>query len=720
MKTLTLIMAMCCGVLAANAQNAADSITAYPFPLDSIDEQHLSEAVVRGHLPHTRMKGDAIVTKITGSALEKVGTAHDMLRHVPGIIRKGDDLEVIGRGTPIYFINGRQVRDLDELKRLQSDEVASVEVITNPGALYDATVTAVVRIRIVRRQGDGFGFNLFAKDEQSLRTDRNDPEAQLDMNYRYRDFDVFASVKEWQYRTGQWSDLGQITTDAAGEKELFRYDGNMENLWRGVGTHLSGGFNWQINERHSFGAKADYAVTTRSDMHEWMYMERRESGVLKETVISDGATWGLNPNNVLVNAYYNGQVGKMNIDFNTDMFFSDDNSRQQLAEDASTTDRDVTSLKKASNNMVATKLVLSYPIWKGQLMLGTEETFVRRDNLNASTGTGLPDSQSKVKDDTYAAFVQYAFSIGQRTNISAGLRYEHAAFDYNEIFNAAENLNRCYDNFFPSFSASTVVGKVNLSLSYASRTKRPSFWELNNSLSYHNRYVVQQGNAKLKPSTEHTVGLNAMYKFLTIGANYSHYTDLVCSWSTPMDDNGMVLVSYRNLDKPQHQLNVFAAAGRTWGCYSPTWTVAVVKQWLTLDFDNGSRSFDKPLWVFNANNAFRFKHGWQIEANSEFHSKAHYSNVRLARHYWAMETALQKSFLKNDALTLRLSWQDMFRKLRNDVYIYYGSYSIYQTFAQDYNRLVFTLRYNFNTARSKYKGSGAGQDARNRIGSTAR
>lgn len=720
MKSLIAIMAMCTGVLAASAQNAADSITAYPFPLDSIDEQHLGEAVVRGHLPHTRMKGNAIVTKITGSVLEKVGTAHKMLRHVPGIIRKGDDLEVIGRGTPIYYINGRQVRDLDELKRLQSDEVANVEVITNPGALYDATVTAVVRIRTVRRQGDGFGFNLFAKDEQSLRTDRNDPEAQLDMNYRYRDFDVFASVKEWQYRTGQWSDLGQITTDAAGEKELFRYDGNMENLWRGVGTHLSGGFNWQVNERHSFGAKADYALTTRSDMHERMYMERRELGVLSETVSSDGSTWGLDPSNVLVNAYYNGQAGKLNIDFNTDMFFADDNSRQSLAEDASTTDRDVTSLKKASNNMVAAKLVLSYPIWKGQLMFGTEETFVRRDNLNASTGTGLPDSQSKVKDDTYAAFVQYAFSIGQRTNISAGLRYEHASFDYRELSDAAENLNRCYDNFFPSFSASTVVGKVNLSLSYASRTKRPSFWELNNSLSYHNRYVVQQGNAKLKPSTEHTVGLNAMYKFLTVGANYSHYTDLVCSWSTPMDDNGMVLVSYRNLDKPQHQLNVFAAAGRTWGCYSPTWTVAVVKQWLTLDFDNGSRSFDKPLWVFNANNAFRFKHGWQIEANSEFHSKAHYSNVRLTRHYWAMETALQKSFLKNDALTLRLSWQDMFRKLRNDVYIYYGSYSIYQTFAQDYNRLVFTLRYNFNTARSKYKGSGAGQDARNRIGSTAR
>lgn len=142
----------------------------------------------------------------------------------------------------------------------------------------------------------------------------------------------------------------------------------------------------------------------------------------------------------------------------------------------------------------------------------------------------------------------------------------------------------------------------------------------------------------------------------------------------------------------------------------------MVKQWLTLDFDNGSRSFGKPMWVFNANNAFRFKHDWQIELNSEFHSKANYSNVELVNNFWALETAVQKSFLKNKALTLRLSWQDMFRKGNNNVFIYYGSYNINQTNVMDFNRLVFTVRYNFNTARSKYKGSGAGKDAINRIG----
>ena len=702
--------------ITAKAQNELDSLA-----LDSIlTIYELQEVVVKGQLPNTRLKGNAMVTKISGSVLEKAGTAQDVLRKVPGMIKKGDDLEVIGRGTPVYYINGRRVHDTDELKRLMSDEIADVEVIANPGAMYDATVSAVVRIKTVRRQGDGFSFNTFAKSEQSLRSGKNDPEAQINVNYRFGGFDVFASAKEWQYRTHQWSDLGNITTESRTGAELFRYDGNLNHEWTGVGTHLNTGFNWQINDRHSIGAKIDYAISTKADTDEALSMVKHDCGTLVETVNSNGKKWSENPHNILVNAYYNGNIGKLNIDFNTDMFFSRDNEHQSMMEDASTTNRDVEAVSNSKNNMVATKLVLSYPVWKGMLIAGTEETFVGRENTNVSTGTGLANSASKVKDNVYAGFLQYGMAIDQSTSLNVGVRYEHAYFDYKDILEGVDNLNRMYDNVFPSASISTKIGKASFSLSYASRTQRPSFWQLSNAMSYHNRYVFQQGNSKLKPSTEHTLSLTSMLGMFNVGANYSQFNDLVCSWSEPINDEGTVRVSFKNIDKPQRQLNLFAVASHTWGCYTPSWTVAFVKQWLTLDFDNGSRSFNKPMWVFNAANAFRLPHKWQIELNSEFHSKSHYSNIELMNNYWSLETAVQKSFLKNDALTLRLAWQDMFRRGNNDVYVYYGSYSVYQTNRMDFNRIIFTLRYNFNTARSKYKGSGAGKDARNRIGSSAR
>ena len=158
-----------------NAQTTTPQPTTIDsLALDTMNIHQLQEVVVKGQLPYTRLRGDAMVTRITGSVLEKAGTAQDVLRKVPGIIRKGEDLEVVGRGTPVYYINGRRVRDLDELKQLMSDEIANVEVITNPGAAYDATISAVVKIKTVRRQGDGFSFNVFGKSEQSLRTASND------------------------------------------------------------------------------------------------------------------------------------------------------------------------------------------------------------------------------------------------------------------------------------------------------------------------------------------------------------------------------------------------------------------------------------------------------------------------------------------------------------------------------------------------------------------
>ncbi len=117
------------------------------------------------------------------------------------------------------------------------------------------------------------------------------------------------------------------------------------------------------------------------------------------------------------------------------------------------------------------------------------------------------------------------------------------------------------------------------------------------------------------------------------------------------------------------------------------------------------------MWVFNAFNAARLKRGWQLELNSEFHSRSN---------YWALETAVQKTMLPNDALTIRLAWQDMLQRGNNDVFVDYGSYVISQTNKMDFNRVILTVRYSFNAARSKYKGTGAGKDAISRIGSTAK
>lgn len=116
----------------------------------------LGEVVVKGTIPVTRIKGDAMVTTIENSVLADVGSAKDVLSKVPGLVLKkgemSDAFEVLGKGAPLIYINGREVRNQSELEQLNSDEIKNVELITNPGARYDASVKAVVRIQTVKRQ----------------------------------------------------------------------------------------------------------------------------------------------------------------------------------------------------------------------------------------------------------------------------------------------------------------------------------------------------------------------------------------------------------------------------------------------------------------------------------------------------------------------------------------------------------------------------------------
>ncbi|WP_294454009.1 carboxypeptidase-like regulatory domain-containing protein, partial [uncultured Bacteroides sp.] len=85
------------------------------------DAQMLGEVVVKGNLPVTRMKGDAMVTSVENSVLSKVGSANDVLTKIPGITKKQDAFEVFGKGTPLIYINGRKLHDLSELEQLNSD-----------------------------------------------------------------------------------------------------------------------------------------------------------------------------------------------------------------------------------------------------------------------------------------------------------------------------------------------------------------------------------------------------------------------------------------------------------------------------------------------------------------------------------------------------------------------------------------------------------------------
>ena len=145
------------------------------------DAQLLGEVVVKANLPITRAKGDAMVTTVAGTLLEKAGNANDLLDKIPNVSAGGGSVNVFGSGQAEVYINGRKMRNASELEQLSSDNIKSVEVVHIPGARYDAEVKAVVRILTKRPQGEGFGFNNITSTNYQWEWSFNE---QFDFNYR--------------------------------------------------------------------------------------------------------------------------------------------------------------------------------------------------------------------------------------------------------------------------------------------------------------------------------------------------------------------------------------------------------------------------------------------------------------------------------------------------------------------------------------------------------
>lgn len=104
------------------------------------DAQQLGEVVGKADLPKTRVKGNAMVTTVTGSVLENAGIGNDLLDKIPGLSAEDSSVNVFGSEAGEIYINGRKMRNNSELDKLSSDNIKSVEVLRHPDARYDASV----------------------------------------------------------------------------------------------------------------------------------------------------------------------------------------------------------------------------------------------------------------------------------------------------------------------------------------------------------------------------------------------------------------------------------------------------------------------------------------------------------------------------------------------------------------------------------------------------
>jgi hypothetical protein len=660
----------------------------------------LGEVVVRGNLPKIQLKNDALVATVQNSVLSKAGTANDVLKRLP--LLTGDDgvFSVFGKGEAKIYINNREMRDVSELDNLNSADIKDVEIVVNPGARYDATVKAVIRINTARKAGDGFGFDLRSSYFQSQNTDLTD---QLNMNYRKDGWDVFGTLKYYKNSSLQDSKIWQETyVDTLWRQENTLYSTGTSQTLTGIV-----GLNYEFSQKQYAGIKYTHNAFLSNKWTSTMNSTVYADNIFYDKWSSEDTGSAHNKPAHRLNGYYNGSFGNLNIDFNTDFYTNKQHSSSETTETSQEYDnRKVNSENNVENRLIATKLILTYPVLGGQFSLGNEYTNTHRTDEYLTEQNIVPSSNTTIHEENSSFFAEYSrkFSFG---NVGAGLRYENVNSEYFSNEEQMDDQSRKYDQWFPNFSFGTQLKNVNLQLSYTAKTQRPTYRQLSGNVYYGNRFTLQTGNPFLKPSVIRDITLTGAWKFLQLMVSYKNEKDAIIYWTEQLEENPAVSVlAYRNLEELP-SLTTFFIASPTFGIWTPQLSVGFIKQWLTITTNNEPIKLNKPLPIVSLNNSFRLPKEYLFTFDAHYQGKGNYQNVYLTENQYVLNAGITKSFL-NNSLRIELKGNDLLYKRKEGNLLYNHQMQLYQVNRFDSREIELTVRYNFNTAKSKYKGTNAG------------
>ena len=671
------------------------------------DAKMMKEVVVKGNAPLHKMTTEGLQTNIENSILSKLGTCEDVLTHVPGLTKKKDGYEVFGRGTPIIYINGRQMRDATELERLKSSDIKSVEVITNPGSKYNAAVRAVVKIRTKKAIGDGFGFDVRSAYYQSENVDLSE---QLNWKYRHKHLELFGTHGYSLDNSLEHS----TTTTIVHADTLWQQDFTQKVPDKNSIVKNTIGADYQLNDSNSVGIKYMINFPHNFPLSVFLSSDVTANGTFYDHINTFATCKQSHRPSQFINLYYVGKIGKMDIDFNADYLYNKQNNHTTSREESrNKTSRTVTSDNQERNRLFASKLTLGYPVLGGNLSVGAEYTYTNRNDTYSNPENYVPSSSAQLKESNIAPFMEYKHQLSI-CQLTAGLRWEAVHFNYYENGQHIANQSRSFSNLFPSISVATQLGDLQMQLSYAARTCRPSYRQLSNNVTYGNRFLMQSGNPLLQHEYIHDISLGAMWKFIQFGISYNDRRHAIVFWSEQDSHNSAISrLTYTNLPSIK-TISTQLAFSPTIGIWTPEFTALMKKQWLTLHTSTKTYKLNKPIWQFSFNNTFDFGKGWLLSMESYLVTKGDGEIASLVSNRGSLDINLTKSFLK-DRLALRIGGTDLFHTQKEGGISYTESMETQYIGTYDSRQFVLTVTYKFNTSRSKYKGTGAGQAEKNRL-----
>jgi hypothetical protein len=649
---------------------------------------NLQNVAVVARKPIIEVKADKTILNVEGTINSTGQDALELLRKSPGVtLDKDDNISLSGKNGVQIYVDGKPTplggADLTAyLKTLQSSQIESIEIITNPSAKYDAAGNAgIINIRLKKNKAygtngsanAGYNIGIYAKYNAGISLNTRNKKVNLFGNYNFNDNKTEFNFKLYR----------DLLDTIFNQKNLIIMD----------------------SRSHGFKAGLDYTITNRSTI-----------GVLVNGNLNDNTSKSnsltpisYKPNGMtdrILTANNSSEAKRDNVNFNINYRYADTAGRElnldadyglyrirtdQLQPNIYFTPDMQTELSRTVYNFISPTDIDIYtlkadyeqPFQKGKLGLGFKTSVINTDNNFGRynvIGSGKTlditrSNQFNYKENINAVYVNYNRAF-KGVMLQAGVRVENTnttgdsyALNNNGSVNTSskQTFKRNYTNPFPSASLTFNKNPMKQwSLSYSRRIDRPAYQNLNPFEMKLDEYTFQKGNTQLKPQYTNSISLTNIYKYkLTTTLNYSHVAD-VFTQLVDTTELSKSFITQKNL-ATQDIISLNVSYPFMYKTYTWFTNLNTYYSMYEADFGGGNRKINLDVFSFNVYMQHSLKLGkkkdWTAELSGFYNAPSIWQGTFESNAIWSIDGGVQKTIFKGKG-NLKASLSDIFKTLK--------------------------------------------------------
>lgn len=704
-------------------------------------KSELKEVTVQAQKPFIEVKADKIVVNVENSIVSAGSSVMDVLQRSPGVtVDNNDNISLKGKQGVIIWIDGKptpmQGADLATvLRSMPSGSVDKIELISNPGARFDAAGSAgIINIKTKKDQRMGINGTATINYGQGKYPKYG---AGLTLNYRNKKLNVYAN---YNYAYRYWFnhlmlDRKFLDTAKNSDRQLFRYNQDNYALFNFSNHIASAGLDYSLSDATTIGATFSFGSNTFAPKAD------NASQALdgNNNLLYDFNTTGRHDNSYYnyaanINLRHNFDTSGRTLSIDADYAAFGNHSRQNFvttyrAPDGSVYQPDyyLKSNLEGITRIQSLKADYVQPLKAGmRLEAGVKTSFAQADNeplfYEMVGGDYVLDAKRSnhflYQENINAGYIIFS-KDWTKWSTQLGLRAENTNANWEQI-TTNQKYDTSYIQLFPSLALQYHLNpKQDLGLTFSRRIERPNYQQLNPFKYFIDKTTYREGYPYLQPASFYSVELSHTFnqRFVTTftyGINKGYITEVIQPSET---EDSITVQTNKNLK----QMTFVGLSGAYPFQITRWWSnISNFNVYYALyegNIANTPLRNGKPTFDLNTNNTFLLPGNVSIELGLYYQARQIYGYMDV-QPVWMLNAGIQKH-LFNKKATIKLNVQDIFFTG------YPKATSIYTGYREDFiaeretrvGNLSFIYRFGKNTVAPVRKRSGGAEEEKNRAAS---